>query len=78
MKVSENEAKKCLFRFALKKRSEVKQSKTKRSEVKRKNFGSETKRKYALLISLWSDAKNSKRKEAKKKKISCERAKPIL
>jgi hypothetical protein len=32
-------------------------------EAKRKIFGSETKRKYALLISLWSEAKNSKQKE---------------
>ncbi len=32
----------------------------KRSEAKRKNFGSETKRKYALLISLWSEAKRIK------------------
>ncbi len=47
-----NKAKKHLFRFALKR--------------KRKLFGSETKRKYALLISLRSEAKNSKRKEAKK------------
>jgi hypothetical protein len=36
-------------------------------EAKRKNFGSERKQKYALLILLWSEAKNSKRKEAKKK-----------
>jgi hypothetical protein len=32
-----------------------------------KIFGSKTKRKYAVGISLWSKAKNSKRKEAKKK-----------
>jgi hypothetical protein len=38
----------------------------KRSEAKRKNYGSETKQKYALLISLWSEAKNLKRNEAKK------------
>jgi ABC-type transporter MlaC component len=33
---------------------------------KRKTFGSEAKRKYALLISLWSEEKNSKRNEAKR------------
>jgi hypothetical protein len=47
--------------------------------VKRKNIGSETKRKYALLISLWSEAKNSKRNEAKRSEknffFSRERAK---
>jgi hypothetical protein len=37
-----------------------------RFEAKRKIFVSETKRKKALLISLWSEAKNLKRKEAKK------------
>jgi hypothetical protein len=48
----------------------------KRSEAKRKFFGSETKRKYALLISLRSEAKNSKQKEAKKNiYFSRERAK---
>jgi hypothetical protein len=36
-------------------------SKTKTSEAKRKNLGSETKRKYALLISLWSEAKRSEK-----------------
>jgi hypothetical protein len=35
-------------------------------EAKRTNFGSKTKRKYALLISLWSEAKNLKQIEAKK------------
>jgi hypothetical protein len=35
-------------------------------EAKRKIFVSETKRKKALLISLWSEEKNSKRKEAKR------------
>jgi hypothetical protein len=35
-------------------------------EAKRKIFGSETKRKYAVLISLRSEAKISKRKEAEK------------
>jgi hypothetical protein len=44
----------------------------KRSE----KIGSETKRKYALLISLWSEAKNSKRKEAEKT-FSREHAKRI-
>ncbi len=40
-------------------------------------FGSEIKRKYALLISLWSEAKNSKRNEAKRSEhfFSRERAK---
>jgi hypothetical protein len=51
--LKQDKAKKHLFRFALKR--------------KRKFFGSETKRKYDLLISLRSEAKNSKRKEAKKK-----------
>ncbi len=51
-------------------------SETKRSEAKRKMFGSKIKRKYALLILLWSEAKNSKRNEAKKKfSFSRERAK---
>jgi hypothetical protein len=36
-----------------------------RNEAKRKLFGSETKRKYGVFISLWLEAKNSKRKEAK-------------
>jgi hypothetical protein len=36
-----------------------------RLEAKRNIFGSETKRKYGVFISLWSEAKNSKRKEAK-------------
>jgi hypothetical protein len=40
-----------------------------RLEAKQKNFGRETKRKYSLLISLWLEAKNSKRNEAKKKVI---------
>ncbi len=44
---------------------EAKQKDRKRNEAKRQNFGSKTKRKYALLISLWSEAKNLKRKEAK-------------
>jgi hypothetical protein len=48
----------------------------KRSEAKRKIFVSETKRKKALLISLWLEAKNLKRKEAKKNLFfSRERAK---
>jgi hypothetical protein len=37
-----------------------------RFEAKRKIFISETKRKKALLISLWSEAKNSKQNEAKR------------
>ncbi len=44
----------------------MKQKDRKRNEAKRKIFGSKTKRKYALLISLWLEAKNSKRKEAKR------------
>jgi hypothetical protein len=35
-------------------------------EAKRKFVERRTKGNYALLISLWSEAKNSKRKEAKK------------
>jgi hypothetical protein len=47
-----------------------------RFEAKRKIFVSKTKRKKALLISLWSEAKNLKRKEAKKNLFfSSERAK---
>jgi L-ribulose-5-phosphate 3-epimerase UlaE len=34
--------------------------------VKQENFGSKTKLKYAVLISLWSEAKNLKQKEVKK------------
>jgi hypothetical protein len=50
----------------------------KQNEAKRKIFGSETKRKYGVFISLWLEAKNSKRNEAKKNKIfSRERAKRI-
>jgi hypothetical protein len=41
-----------------------------RFEAKIKIFGSETKRKNAVLISLWFEANNLKRKETKKKKIS--------
>jgi hypothetical protein len=65
MKLSENKAKKRLFRFALKRNEKI-GSETKRNEAKRKNYESETERKYALLISLWSEAKNSKRNEAKR------------
>jgi hypothetical protein len=39
----------------------------KQNEAKRKIFGSETKRKYGVFISLWLEAKNSKRNEAQKK-----------
>jgi hypothetical protein len=46
-------------------RLEAKRKNRKRNEAKQKNFGHETKRKYGLLISLWLEAKNSKRKEAK-------------
>jgi hypothetical protein len=46
-------------------RLEAKRKNRKRNEAKRKNFGCETRRKYGLLISLWLEAKNSKRKEAK-------------
>jgi hypothetical protein len=60
-------------------RIEAKRKDWKRDEAKRKKFGSETKRKYALLISLWSEAKNSKRNKAKKSEktffFSRERAK---
>jgi hypothetical protein len=37
-------------------------------ESETKNVWKQTKQKYALLISLWSEAKNSKQKEAKKEK----------
>jgi hypothetical protein len=47
-------------------RIEAKRKDRKRNEAKRKNYGSKTKRKYALLISLWSEAKNSKRNETKR------------
>jgi hypothetical protein len=47
----------------------------KRNEAKRQIFGSKTKRKYSVFLSLWLEAKNSKRNEVKKKKISRERAK---
>jgi hypothetical protein len=46
-----------------------------RFEAKRKVFGSKTKRKYAVLILLRSEAKNLKRKEATKKVFSREPAK---
>jgi hypothetical protein len=74
-------SKKCLFCFASKQnkakkakqsektfisfRLEAKQKNQTRNEAKRKIFGSETKRKYGVFISLWLKAKNSKRKEAK-------------
>jgi hypothetical protein len=44
--------KKRLFCFALKRNEKI---------------GSETKQKYAVLISLWFEVKNSKQKEVKKK-----------
>jgi hypothetical protein len=47
-------------------RIEAKRKDRKRNKAKRKNFGSKTKRKYVLLISLWSEAKNLKRNEAKR------------
>ncbi len=50
-----------LFRF------EAKRKDRKWNEEKQKCFGSKTKRKYALLVLLWSEAKNSKQKEAKTK-----------
>jgi hypothetical protein len=54
-----------LFRFEAK-RKKIR----KRNEAKWKLFGSETKRKYGVLISLWLDAKNLKQKEGEKiKKI---------
>ncbi len=43
--------------------------------MRKEKIGSETEQKYALLILLWSKAKNSKRKEAKKIFFSRERAK---
>ncbi len=54
---------------------EAKRKDRKRNEAKRKMFGSEIKRKYALLISLWSEAQNLKRKI--KFGFSRERAKRI-
>jgi hypothetical protein len=45
---------------------EAKRKNHKRNEAKLKIFGSETKRKYGVFISLWLEAKNSKRKEAKR------------
>ncbi len=50
-----NKAKKHLFHFALKRNEKI--------GSKTKFFGSETKQKYALLISLRSEAKNLKRKK---------------
>jgi hypothetical protein len=47
---------------------EAKQKNLKRNDAKRKIFGSETKQKYSVFISLWLEVKNSKRNEAKKKK----------
>jgi hypothetical protein len=60
-----------LFRFEEKQSEEMFISfcfEAQRKDRKRNKqfFGSEIKQKYALLISLWSEAKNSKRKEAKK------------
>jgi hypothetical protein len=54
------QSEKRLFRFALKQNKKI------GNKTKQKFFGSETKQKYAVLISLWSEAINSKRKEAKK------------
>jgi hypothetical protein len=54
-----NKAKKCLFRFASKRNEKI------GSETK--IFRSKTKQKYGVLLSLWLEAKNSKRKEAQKK-----------
>jgi hypothetical protein len=45
-------------------RFEAKRKDGKQNEAKRKNFGSETKRKYALLISLWSKAKKFETKRS--------------
>jgi hypothetical protein len=45
-----------LFRF------EAKLKNRKQNEAKQKNFGSETKRKYAVLISLQSEAKRTEKK----------------
>jgi hypothetical protein len=46
-------------------RLEAKRKNRKRNQAKPKKLGRETKRKYGLLISLWLEAKTSKRKEAK-------------
>jgi hypothetical protein len=46
-------------------RLEAKRKNYKRNEAKLKIFESETKRKYGVFISLWLEAKNLKRKEAK-------------
>ncbi len=72
----EAKQKRNLFRFDAKKVffhlfSHLKQNKNEMKrkpnskEAKQKLFGSETKQKYALLISLWSKAKNLKRKAKK-------------
>jgi hypothetical protein len=62
-------------------RIEVKRKDWKQNEAKQKNYESKTKRKYALLISLWAEAKNSKRNEAKRSEkksfFSRQRAKHI-
>ncbi len=42
-------------------KTKQKRSETKKSEAKRKIFGSETKWKYTILISHWSEAKRSKK-----------------
>jgi hypothetical protein len=44
-------------------RFKAKQKNRKWNKAKQKIFGSETKRKYAVLILLWSEVKNSKRKK---------------
>jgi hypothetical protein len=36
----------------------AKRKNQKQNEAKRKHFGSETKRKYGVFISLWLEAKN--------------------
>jgi hypothetical protein len=60
--IKQKQSEKTLISFLI----EAKRKDRKRNEAKRKNYGSKTKRKYALLISLWSEAKNSKRNEAKR------------
>ncbi len=49
-------------------RLEANQKNLKRNEAERKIYGSETKRKYGLVISLWFEAKNLKRKRSKMKR----------
>jgi hypothetical protein len=63
--IKRKQSKKTFIRFALKQNEKIESE----NEAKRKKTGSETKPKYTLLISLWSEAKNSKRNEAKRSEI---------